>query len=367
MAAEIADPAGTFSGAGASAPTSAGPGTYIPVTRATSVAAEIIDPAGTYSGPGASAPTTDPAGSYSGPGASAPTLAAAGTYIPVTGATSAAAQIVDPAGTYSGAGASAPTTDLAGSYSAAGASAPTLAQPGYYVPTAGARTETAVSAGYYQPFSGATTEFLALSPTISGSVSGQSTAPGQPDTPFASVTITDPNTETSDSLSIQLSGAGGTLSDSAGFKGLTTTAHGLYTLSGTAPAIANELDALVFTPGAGSGSTTFTLTDATSVSTSAIDAKTTVTVVSPGPVEVSVSTFLMDQSTLDLTAGGFDIIDSAGAIAANLDQLVDPHIDTITISDNGQVGASVQQLTIDATAIGKLQNPNFVASAALDR
>ena len=63
----------------------------------------------------------------SGPGASAPTLAAAGTYIPVTGATSAAAEIVDPAGAYSLAGASAPATDPAGRHSAAGASAPTLA------------------------------------------------------------------------------------------------------------------------------------------------------------------------------------------------------------------------------------------------
>ncbi len=80
-AAEIRDPAGTYSRAGASAPTPAAAGTYIPGTGATSAAAEISDPAGTYSGPGASAPTTDPAGTYSGAGASAPTPAAAGTYI----------------------------------------------------------------------------------------------------------------------------------------------------------------------------------------------------------------------------------------------------------------------------------------------
>ena len=117
-----------------------------------------------------SAPTTDPAGTYSGPGASAPTPAAAGTYIPGTGATSAAAEMVDPAGTYSAAGASAPTTDpagtysgagasaatidLAGAFSGAGASAPTLAQPGYYVPTAGASSETPNDPGYYTPILG---------------------------------------------------------------------------------------------------------------------------------------------------------------------------------------------------------------------
>ncbi len=216
-----------------------------------------MDPAGTYSRAGASAPTIDPAGTYSGPGASAATT--------------------DPAGTYSGPGASAPTTDLAGTYSLAGASAPTLAQPGYYVPTAGASSETPDDPGYYTPYPGATAEILALPPIISGTVAGQSTAPGQPDTPFGSVTITDPNTDTSDSLSIQLTGSGGALTDGAGFTGLTASAPGVYLLSGTADAIMSELEALVFTP-SGSGTTTFTLTDTTNVGTSASDATTTVTV-----------------------------------------------------------------------------------------
>src|SRR5208282_5959481 len=67
---------------------------------------------------------------------------------------------------------------------------------------------------------------------------------------------------------------------------------------------------------------------------------------------------LADQSTLDQTAGGFDIFDTAAAITANLDHPTDPNIDAITISDNRQVAPSVQQLTSDATAIGKLQNAN---------
>ena len=70
------------------------------------------------------------------------------------------------------------------------------------------------------------------------------------------------------------------------------------------------------------------------------------------------STFLADQSALDQTQGGFDISDTAANITANLDQLDDPHIDVFTILDNGRIGASVQQLTSDATAIGKLKNAN---------
>ena len=77
-----------------------------------------------------------------------------------------------------------------------------------------------------------------------------------------------------------------------------------------------------------------------------------------GTVAVSTSTFLADQSTLDQTGGGFAILDAAAEITANLNHLNDANIGAITISDNGQVGASVQQLTTDATAIGKLKNAN---------
>ena len=67
---------------------------------------------------GSSAPTTDPAGTWSGRGASAPTPAQPGTYIPYIpgGATSITAQITDPAGSYSLAGASAPTLAQPGYY-----------------------------------------------------------------------------------------------------------------------------------------------------------------------------------------------------------------------------------------------------------
>ena len=43
-------------------------------------------------------------------------------------------------------------------------------------------------------------------------------------------------------------------------------------------------------------------------------------------------------------------------MVADLDQLNDPNISAITISDDGPISASVAQLTADATAIGKLRN-----------
>ena len=170
---------GTYSSAGASAPTPGGRGHYIPFTGATSSAAEIVDPAGTYSGAGASAPTladpgtyiplagstsvaaeiVDSQGTYSGAGAAAPTLAAPGTYIPVTGATSSAAEITDPAGTYSGLGQAVPTGDPAGTYSLAGASAPTPAAAGTFIPVYDATSAAAevVDGGGTYSLPGATT------------------------------------------------------------------------------------------------------------------------------------------------------------------------------------------------------------------
>ena len=298
----------------------------------------------TYTSPaGSSTPTTDPAGTYSGRGAPAPTPAAAGTYIPVTGATSAAAEV----------------TDQPGTYSLADASKPTLAQHGYYVPTQGASFETPDSPGFYTPYAGASVELPALPPHILGTVAWQTTGSGQPDRPFSSVKITDPNKRTTDSLSISLTGGGGTLADGAGFSGLTESAAGVYLLSGKAHAITAELDALVFTPNTFSATTTFTLTDTTSLDTGKANAKTTVRVTKGDPVVASVSKFLADKSTLDQIPGGFDILDGAASITAVLDQLTDKHIDAIVISNNGNVGASVQQLTSDKRAIGKLENANL--------
>ena len=94
---------------------------------------------------------------------------------------------------------------------------------------------------------------MAQSPTISGAAPGQTIAPLETDTPFSSVTIADPNTDTTDTLTIELTGGGGTLTDGAGFDGLTTSAPGVYILSGTAAAITSELDALIFTPSASTG------------------------------------------------------------------------------------------------------------------
>ena len=87
-------------------------------------------------------------------------------------------------------------------------------------------------------------------PTISGTVENQhglTTTSEAPVHPFAGVTISDPNTAATDTLTITLSNGGttGTLSGS----GLSGGTNGVYTLAAAAAAtITSELDALVFTP-----------------------------------------------------------------------------------------------------------------------
>ena len=85
----------------------------------------------------------------------------------------------------------------------------------------------------------------AVAPTISGTTYGQSTAAEAAVTPFAGVTLTDPNGGATDTLTITLS-RGGTLAGT-GLSG----ANGTYMLTGTAAAVTAELDALTFTPLAG--------------------------------------------------------------------------------------------------------------------
>jgi hypothetical protein len=120
------------------------------------------DPVGTYSPAGSTAPITIPAGFYDPTPSGTPIAAPAGKYIPGTGSTSAGAAIPAPAGYYdTGTGNTAASKDPAGSYTASpGSTAPILAPTGTYVPTAGATAPTVTPPGYYDPGTGNTAPIL---------------------------------------------------------------------------------------------------------------------------------------------------------------------------------------------------------------
>ncbi|WP_316175741.1 choice-of-anchor tandem repeat GloVer-containing protein [Bradyrhizobium sp. SZCCHNRI1073] len=114
---------------------------------------------------------------------------------------------------------------------------------------------------------------VSVAPTIIGTTAGQTTTSEAAVHPFSGVTIDDANVGATDTLTITLSGAGGTLSG-AGLSGSGNT----YTLSGSAATITSQLQALTFTPAAGSPNssqtTTFTLSDVSSAYTNVVYAST---------------------------------------------------------------------------------------------
>jgi hypothetical protein len=128
-------------------------------------------------------------------------------------------------------------------------------------------------------------------PSITGTVAGQTQLSNTVFTPFSHVTIGDLHAGATETLTITLSDpADGTLADGTGFAGTSTlsSAGGVYTLTGTLAALTAELDALAFHAGSGTpGSptpetTTFTLDDLSSSGYTASDSTTTVAVIAAG-------------------------------------------------------------------------------------
>jgi hypothetical protein len=166
----------------------------------------------------------------------------------------------------------------------------------------------------------------AVAPTIAGTVSGQTTTLEAPLTPFAHVTIGDANAGATDTLTITLGGVGGTLADGAGFSGLTSAGAGVYTLSGPASAITSELDALVFTPTAGSpnttSTTTFTLSDGSSAGGApAVDSTTSVINSDPAVAPTIAGTVSGQTTTLEAPIKPFGQVTVGDANAQATDTL----------------------------------------------
>ena len=193
---------------------------------------------------------------------------------------------------------------------------------------------------------GADTTFTGLivgaggsAPTITGTLAGQTTTSEAAVKPFSGVTIGDANSGASDALTITVTGAGGTLWGT----GLTGGTGGVYTLTGTAAAITSELDALSFTPNAGSpgtsSTTNFQLSDLSSAyATATVNTTTSVVDTDPaGPLSLSVA-----QAIALEAAGGSE-----------------PSGDVVTLSDTA---ANIEGLT--AAQIGGLKAIGVTAIAA---
>ena len=173
----------------------------------------------------------------------------------------------------------------------------------------------------------------ALAPAITGTVAGQPTTSEAPVHPFSAVTIADPNTGATDTLTITLSGVGGTLSGS----GLISDGGGVYTLAGSATTITTELEALAFTPTAGSpgtsSTTTFALSDLSSAyATATVNTTTTVVDTDPALAPAITVTTAAHTTTADAAVAPFVGVTIADTNSGATDTL------TITLSDSGATG-----------------------------
>jgi Ca2+-binding RTX toxin-like protein len=145
-----------------------------------------------------------------------------------------------------------------------------------------------------------------VAPSIEGTTAGQTVSYQKTFSPFAQVTISDPNSGTTDAVTIAVTG-GGTLADGTGFKGLSQTSTGHYSMTAASAAAATaELDSLVYTPAPGltaAANVSFNIVDTTSANTSASDNKTTVQVtIDPQPHVGQVTVYLPVGAGINLSS-----------------------------------------------------------------
>jgi hypothetical protein len=88
-------------------------------------------------------------------------------------------------------------------------------------------------------------------PKIAGTLGPSNVTDAQTAKPFSQVSISDPNPGSVETVTLTLDNTSGVATDANGVlsgQGLTKTATGVYTLSGSTAVVTAELDALVFTP-----------------------------------------------------------------------------------------------------------------------
>jgi hypothetical protein len=208
-------------------------------------------------------------------------------------------------------------------------------------------------------------------PVITGTQAGQMVNDNATDLPFSTTTITDPNGNLSETLTITLSN-GGTATDTDGMlsgTGLTQSGIGIYTLSAPNAATAtSELNALVFTPtphqvAPGSTVTTaFKLAVTDGVGQSATDSATTV-----------IATAVASMPAINGTVGNQGVPNQSASMPFGKVTVTDPTFgvtDTATVALSAPGNGTLSNLSGGsynaATGIYSLTATAAAITAALD-
>jgi plastocyanin len=157
-------------------------------------------------------------------------------------------------------------------------------------------------------------------PAIGGTIAAQHTSDSATLAPFSHVTITDPNIDQTETVTVILSApANGTLSNLGGGSYNATT--GTYSVAGSSTAVSTALDQLIFVPtsqqvAAGqSVTTTFTVQDTDTAGATITDTTTSVTAVAAQTIGANTS-WTDNRSGLAVTSRPGDTIDATNTSAS---------------------------------------------------
>ncbi len=176
-------------------------------------------------------------------------------------------------------------------------------------------------------------------PVISGTVANTPISDQSTNTPFSGVTIADDGSQT-ETVTVTLSAAANGALSNLG-SGSYDSGSGVYTDTGTASNVTNDLRGLVFTPAEGtpgqSVTTTFTISDTDSVGQSASDANTTAVANSGPMINGTIAGLPISSAATVMPFAGVTITDDSGQTETVSVTLSD--LSTGSLSDPSAVGS----------------------------
>ena len=177
-----------------------------------------------------------------------------------------------------------------------------------------------------------------LLPTITGTAANQTVAASETTTPFLNVVIGDANFGQTETVTVSLPSANGTLTNLGNF----TLNNGVYTDVGSATAVTRDLEALVFNPTphqvapGQSVTTVFTISDTDSASAHVVDSTTSV-VATIGALAPTITGAVAGQAV----AAAATIAPLAGVVIGDLNI---GQVETVTVTLSAAANGSLSNL-----------------------